>query len=567
MLKEALKLFLQKGRAVAIIVIGTLAWSWTMVKSGWLYSYGLGFWGANGHDGVWHIALIESLAKGTFRMPVFSGADLQNYHIGFDLMVALIYKITHVPVVNLYFQIIPPILAIFVGVLTYNFVFEWTKSKNASLWSTFFVYFGSGFGFLIGKGESAFWSQQAISSLINPPFALSLIFILLGLISLQKFTKTENTKYLIMSTLCFGLLIEVKIYAGLLVLGGLFVASIYDQIKNNKSGVTKTFLLSFGVSLVLFLLFEKGSGSLLVWQPFWFLETMMGLTDRLGWLRFFSAMNTYKSGHIWLKAIPAYFIALVIFYIGNLGTRMIKEFLVWKWLKNIKLIEWTEVFMSSIIVVGVIVPMLFLQKGTPWNTIQFFYYSLFFSAILAGIGSSQILENSKTLAIRYFKAGLIIFLTIPTTLFTLKEVYIPMRPPAMVSKEELSALKFLSAQPEGIVLTYPFDPTAAKIAEVNPPRPLYLYVSTAYVSAFSKQQTFLEDEVNLDITGYNWQQRRQEVVNWYKEKDQVKAREFLKTKGIKYVYWLRGQRAFLGEAQLGLTNIFEDSSVILYRVD
>src|SRR5258706_12556923 len=100
MLKEALKLFLQKGRAVAIIVIGTLAWSWTMVKSGWLYSYGLGFWGANGHDGVWHIALIESLAKGTFRMPVFSGADLQNYHIGFDLMVALIYKITHVPVVN-----------------------------------------------------------------------------------------------------------------------------------------------------------------------------------------------------------------------------------------------------------------------------------------------------------------------------------------------------------------------------------------------------------------------------------------------------------------------------------
>ena len=31
-----------------------------------------------------------------------------------------------------------------------------------------------------------FWSQQSISTLVNPPFALSLIFILSALISLQK---------------------------------------------------------------------------------------------------------------------------------------------------------------------------------------------------------------------------------------------------------------------------------------------------------------------------------------------------------------------------------------------
>ena len=56
-----------------LIIIGTISWSWTMVKSGWIYSYGMGFWGANGHDGIWHIALIESLARGSLQMPVFAG--------------------------------------------------------------------------------------------------------------------------------------------------------------------------------------------------------------------------------------------------------------------------------------------------------------------------------------------------------------------------------------------------------------------------------------------------------------------------------------------------------------
>lgn len=546
-----------------------------MVKSGWIYSFGMGFWGANGHDGVWHIALIENLSRGSFGMPVFGGFSLQNYHLGFDLLAALLHKFTFIPVVNLYFQILPPIFALLIGTLVYLFVWNWTHSKSASWWSTFFVYFGGGFGFLLGKGESAFWSQQAISTLINPPFALSLIFILVGIIGLQKYVETNETKYLILSILCFGLLMEVKIYAGLLVLGGLLCAILLELIKNKfhpsillRINIFKVFLGSLILSLLLFFAFERGSGSLLVWQPFWFLETMMGLTDRVGWLRFYSAINTYKSGHVWIKLIPAYFIALIIFYVGNLGTRIIKEFLVWKWLKNTKKFGWFEIFSSSIIVAGVIIPMFFLQKGTPWNTIQFFYYSLFFSSILAGVTVSDFIENSRlNTYIIYIIEVVIILLTIPTSIFSLKDIYVPGRPPAMLSNDEISALNFLSKQPDGVVLTYPFDSTLAKIAESNPPRPLYLYTSTAYVSAFSKHQTFLEDEVNLDITGYDWQTRLKEIEAWYKEPDQTKARGYLKSNNIKYVYWLQSQRALLGDKQLGLTKVFENPSVIIYKVD
>ncbi len=544
-----------------LIIVGTLLWSLTMVKSGWVYSYGMGFWGANGHDGIWHIALIEGLSKGSLGIPVFSGAPLQNYHIGFDLLLALIHKITSIPVVNLYFQVIPGVLAFLVGILTYNFVLNWTKSVGASVWSTLFVYFGGSFGWMIGKGESAFWSQQAVSSLINPPFAFSLVILLLGLICLQK------SKYIFAAVL-FGLLIEIKVYIGIRALGSLLMISVWRIIKARKYEFFWVFAGALILSLIVYLPLNRNSQGLMVWQPFWFLETMMSYSDRLNWQRFYSAMTTYKSGHIWYKLIPSYLVALTIFYVGNLGTRIFHGYLVLKRAKNLKLIDWEGLFIILVSVAGMMVPTFFLQKGTPWNTIQFFYYSIFFSSLLAGAATAQFFENSKLSVpmIRIIGTG-IVLLTIPTTIITLKDVYIPGRPPAMLSNEELSALKFLSKREDGAVLTYPFDPIAAKAAEASPPRPLYLYVSNAYVSAFSKHETFLEDEVNLDITGYDWRGRRVEVTSWYKESSQVKAREFLKKNNIKYIYWLKGQRAMLGEGQLGLRNIYENSAVTIYQVE
>ncbi len=551
-----------------LILTGTIVWSLTMVKSGLIYSYGAGFWGANGHDGIWHIALIDKLTEFPFMMPVFAGFPLQNYHIGFDLLVAFLHIETGFSISNLYFQILPPVFALLIGLLVYWFILSWTKSGRSAFWSVFFVYFGGGLGWLItlvriGRfdGESMFWSQQAISTLINPSFALSLIFILLGLIFLLKYQKTHKILFLIFSSIFFGLLIEIKIYAGVLVLAGLFVSCIWRVVKERKLDLVLTFLISLAISTLLFLgLGGKNPQSLLVFQPFWFLETMMGLSDRFGWMKFYSAMTTYRMGGIWIKAIAAYTAASIIFLIGNLGTRII-------FIRDIfKKLDFIKVFAFSIIAAGFVIPMFFLQKGTPWNTIQFFYYSLFFSAILAGITISRI---NKVILI------IVVLLTIPTTIGAMKH-YLPVMPPAKVSSGELEALNFLKNKPDGIVLTYPFDSIKAKEAEANPPRPLYLYESTAYVSAFSGKTTFFEDEVNLNITGYDWKVRLSEIKSWYKEPNQEKAREFLKKNNIKYVYWLKGdkrflyaseQRAYLGETQLGIERIFENKEVNIYQVE
>lgn len=547
--------------ATFLILIGSLSWSLTMVRSGLIFEFGAGFWGPNGHDGIWHIALIRQLAQGSLQMPVFAGEGLQNYHIGFDLLVAILHRLTTIPVINLYFQILPPLMATSIGILVYKFVSTW-QNKNAAIWSLFFVYFGGSLGWLVSfvrsqsfYGESMFWSQQSISTLINPPFALSLIILLLGLTTLQKYLEGNTKKHGVLSLILFGLLIEIKAYAGVLTLGALLLTAIFRFVRTKEQDLIFIFLGSALLSLLVFLPLNQASGSLLVLRPFWFMETMMGLSDRFGWQRFYEAMLAYKNGSFWLKAVPAYLVAFIIFILGNFGTRLISVLHLIKVAKNYKKIEEINIFLVSVLVAGVVTPMLFLQQGTPWNTIQFFYYSLFIAAIYAGISMQYLYKYLRVL---------IIILTIPTSLATLNYHYLTSTPPAQVPHYELEALEFLEQKPRGIVLTYPFDEKAAEKAIA--PRPLRQYVSTAYVSAYTGKLVYLEDEVNLDITSYDWKTRRQGVERFYKSLDHDFVYNFLRQNNIKYLYWVGSERAALGETQLGLRQVFDNRRVKVYEV-
>lgn len=555
-----------------LIFLGSISWSLTMIKSGLIYSYGMGFWGPNGHDGVWHIALSESLARGSWQMPVFAGETIKNYHIGFDLVLAWLSKLTLIPIHTLYFQILPPVLSILIGIYAYKLVFVWRKSKIEAFWVTFFVYFAGSFGWMVnllreGKlgGESMFWSQESISTLINPPFALSILLLFMGLRFLVKGLRNESRKQLFISTFIFGILIQIKVYAGLLILFSLFIAAIWRMIKRKGVLLMKVFLGSLIISIVLFSPLESQAGTTIVYQPFWFLETMMGVSDRLNWPRFYEAMIAYKQGSIWFKVFAAYSVALFIFIIGNLGTRIISLGWFYGRIRNFPRVSYISVIFTTIVLVGFTIPMFFVQSGTPWNTIQFVYFSLIFSAMLSGITFGKWLQKRSKLA-KTLSIIILVLFTIPTSIGTLTYVYLPSRPPAKVAADELDALNFLKNQSEGVVLTYPYDALLARQAENNPPRPLYLYESTAYVSAFSNKPVFLEDEVNLDITGYDWRDRRNSVIKFYESMDKQMVWNFLRENNISYIYWVHGQRATLGESQLGIEKIYENRNVNIYKV-
>lgn len=555
---------------ILLILLGSLSLVLTMFKSGLIYSFGMGFWGANGHDGIWHLAVIESIKRGSFVNPVFAGFPFQNYHLGYDLFVALISKLTGLESIWLYFQIFPIILSLLIGFLVYQFIYTWKKSKIQAFFAVFFVYFSGSFGWLVelvrrGRfdGESIFWAQQSISTLINPPFALSIVFILLGFIELRKFIQNNKLKNLIFSVLSFGILIQIKAYAGVLVLLSLSIGGIYDYLINRKLNVFKVFLLSLIFSLLIFLPFNLKSGSLFVFSPFWFLETLVGFKDRFYWERLYLALIQAKETGITFKAIISYFLAFLIFIVGNLGTRLIGLFSIKELLNKKKGIS-LDVIMIFIAFFGILIPMFFIQKGTAWNTIQFFYYSLFIFSIYSGLTLAKIFEKKNLLT--KILSGFILLATVPTSISTLYFHYLPKRAPAMISNQEIEALNFLSFQDEGIVLTYPYDSIKAKKAEVNPPRPLYLYESTAYVSAFAKKQLFLEDEVNLEITGYDWRERKMKILNFFEFFDKESMKEFLKENNITYIYLLNDQEMELLPEELGFEEIFSNSQVNIYKL-
>lgn len=546
------------------IILGSVIWSLTMVKSGLRYDFGIGFWGPNGHDGVWHISLANALSTGSYEMPIFAGEAIKNYHIGFDLFLAFLHRITSIPMSIIYFQILPFIFALLIGMLTYRFVLKWKGSKNAALWSTFFIYFAGNLGWLITLlrdgtigGESMFWAQPAVLTLINPPFAMSLVIILLGLNLLLKLTPKSKAFYVLIAII-FGMLIQIKAYSGIIILGALFVTGIYQFWKDHINTYLKLFFVSSTVSLLIFFP-NLASGSLLELKPFWFLETMMSFPDRLGWSRFGEAMVNYRLGGEWVKAFSAYFLALVIFWFGNWGTRFISKFYYLSYIKNKKFPESIDIFILSATIIGFLASMLFIQKGTAWNTIQFLYYSLFFASIISGIVFSQILNATSHKAKRTFLVLSMIAFTIPTTLGVMKH-YLPSRPPAKISHEELNALEFLSLQEEGTVLVMPFDRVASEKAISNPPRPLYLYESTAYVSAYSGQNVWMEDEVNLDITGYDWQSRRNKLLEVINSNDSEVINRFLEEENIKYIYVAEGNKDVFSS----LTEIYQNELINLY---
>lgn len=556
-----------KKLTIFIILIGSITWSLVMVRSGLMYEYGLGFWGPNGHDGIWHLSIIESLAKGSVKMPIFAGEGLKNYHIGFDIFVAVLHALTKIPVKYLYFQIVPIFFSLAIGILSYIYIKNWRGRASAN-WSLFFIYFGGSLGWLVSfirndtfYGESMFWSQQAISTLINPPYAMSLIFLLLGLIFYQSYLNSERIISAWVAILCFSLLLSIKAYAGVLLLLSLFLYSLYRYFVNRKFSDFYIFFASLILSLVLFLPLNKNSSGLLIVKPFWFLETMMGLSDRFGWQRYFEAMTAYKSGSIYVKFIPAYLGAFIIFILGNFSTRLIGLLYLCKF--KVKNYGMEGMTMVLIILGGIMAPMIFLQQGTAWNTIQFFYYAQYFMAILAGIVLSDI-NKKLPHKIAFLFSTLIIFVTIPTCIATLKYHYLTNTPPAALPKEEFEALRFLAKMPDGVVLTYPYDPLVKD--DMDPPVPLYAYVSSAYVSAFSKKTVFLEDEVNLTITGYDWKNRREVVEGWLNSNDHEYVYSFLRANNISYIYWVRGQRAVLGETQLGIEEIFKNSRVSIYEI-
>lgn len=560
----------QTALTLVLWLFSALIFASTMFRSGLVYDFGVGFWGPNGHDAVWHLALIESLKHSVPpENPLFAGVVLKNYHWGFDLAVALMSKVSRVSSSILYFQLIPLIFALSIGIVCYKLVRVMGGAKFAGVGAVWLVYFAGSFGWLVTLltngsigGESLFWSMQAVSTLINPPFAMSLIILFSSLLVWQKYRQTNSVSVALLLGLLLAILSTVKIYAGILLGLAYLFYPLFLVTKHHKPTRFDILLVVAGAVFSILALVFMGislTSDTLVFQPLWFVHTMIESLDKL-YLPTLATLRQNLAVQPMSWKLPFFILIELmlvgIFIVGNLGVRVLSIFELKQRCYKAKPID---ILLKAFLGFSLGIPLVFIQKGTSWNTIQFFYYFLFVASLYTALWLERVYKKGT----KWAKVSVlaILLLAIPTTISTLRG-YWGYPPPAALSRSELQALAFLHAQPYGRVLSFPFDRFAQK---GHTPIPLFMYETTAYVSAYSAKPSFLADEMNLEITGYPWQQRKKEVDAFFSTTNVYQKRGFLVNNQIDYVYLLTDQALTLDQ-NLGLAEIFTNNQVRIYKV-
>jgi len=529
----------------------------SVFKDSKLYPFGLGYWGSNSHDAVFHLSLIEKIAENPLSLshPQLAGEKLGNYHFIFDYFAGLLVRLTHIPSSQIYFFFLPLFMAVLLTYFTIKLLRLWKFKEIEIIVSLIFVYLAGSLGFIpsllsgnsIFGGESAFWANQSFSIFLNPPYALSILFIVITLLFIEKY-KEKKTIFNFFGAIFFGgLLAQTKVYAFILLSAGLLFTGQW------------IFLLLSGIFGVLITLpFSSSTGFPFEFSPFWFIKSMFASSDRLNFEKAANAWQAYEATGSTIKLIIVNLLGVIIFLTGNIGTRFLG---VWQIIKG-KNAFISQRILIVISLVGILIPLVFTQKYNPWNSIQFMYYSLFVFGLFAGRGTITIINKINSRFLKVSTIVLSILFTLMTTIGSIGE-HLSYNPSSRIGYTELRALEFLKTQPKGIVLSPYYDGQLA--SRILTPKPIFAYNSTAYIGAISGQPEFLSDTINLDITGYNYKERAKDIQRFYNTEDLEWAKNFLKENNIKYIYQTPLKSIKLNPYSLSIVRIFESAEINIYK--
>lgn len=562
LLAPVIYLFLRlsrKNRTIATIgLLSSFFPLTTMIMSGRAYYYGFGFWGPSGHDGIFHLSIMNSFRQSlsSFINPQFVGAKINNYHIAFDYIGGLVSRLFDLTSVDLYFRILPIIIALLLVVLLVKLLEKWRYSYSAKALAVSGVFLTGSLGFLVKllgegrllSGESIFWANQAVSMFINPPFVSSVV-ILIAFLFLYKEDEKLGWKGLLLLSFLGGLLAQVKVYAFLLLGGSLLLTRQYRL------------LIGVGITGLLFLLPSlSNTGQFpFVFSPLWFIRTMVEAHDRLNWRQAAQAWQVYEAQGALFKLFTLNAVAALIFLLGNFGVRL---FSLPVFFQNSQFVS--EKLAKLITILGVIVPFIFVQAENPWNTIQFIYYSLFFSTIFAAYIIGNFLTRVRKPLIYFAVVISLALIALPTTFGTLLDYLSPLSA-SRISSNELRALDILRQQPRGTVMSMPFFSSMTSPRIVSP-KPLYAYTSTAYISAMSGQPEYISDLINLSIMGYQYEARLKNVQRFFNTNDKTWAKQFLIDNNIRYVYETYLYPFKVSPGDICLTKIFDSGEINIYKL-
>lgn len=481
------------GVLAACSLASTLTFTWIVTPDSFSLQRG------QLHDSAWHIALINNLQQAIPPAhPSSSELVVTQYHYFYDLIVAALAANYRVPISVIYFQFFPLVLSLLLA-SSVAILATRLHSKKLAVCVLFWTFFGGSFAYLIpfflpGNtwSESSFWVSQTFAMMVNPQmiFSLATVATVGWLLTLDQPTLSRTGHRWLHSLLLIIMVASIgyKSY-GWMVMGALYGSFLLIKLLQTRQLSYLGWGALFGLlSLPVVWLITGFNTSSFFWLPLWYLTSMVESPDRLNYPVLKLRELTYLADGNTFGVVRVRLLEFLIFVVGNLGTRVLLFAwpLVWLWdgyrRQRLPKINPVVVALISGGLFSASFPLLFLQRGAVWNSIQFWYYTLLFANLFVAwllVELHQRWQPSKVATVAI--VSLLIGLSLPTYWVTQREKLLETE---VFTRDQKNLLAQLN--PQDKVLICPGDSQ--------------LY-QTSLVTAFSGASIYLANQAQLSITG------------------------------------------------------------------
>lgn len=525
-------------------------------------------------DGFWRLSIIAELThRFPPQIPGFPPILLKNYHFFYDLLIASASMVTHIGIIPLYTRYFTLLSAFFLVATVYALVREIVQSHWLALIGSLLTVLTGNLSYVLPLLSSRyqFFSRSNIFMADSPfdqshnPFNLLAyaLFLTAVLLVLMWERKRQRRIFFVLGIIT-GVLIGVKIYAGLLVTFGIGVIMAYELFVKKKFHwqILSPLLLTLPVVATM-----KGPGfSLLIFNPGWLLIKMIEDLDRLNLTDMALKEQYYRSTGNIFRLFQLKTEQLLLYLVGNLNIRLLALGYLVKKFRSPKLPPLTLLFMVSLTVAALGIPLFFSQSRAVYDSIQFTPYALLLLSIFAVSVLEKLflwLKRRTSTLVAWLGVGILVLVAVPTNIDILVE---KLKAGAyVVSSDEVSALQYIkrSSGASAIILT-----------DLDSDKMTYMYVP-----AISERRTYLSGPPLVEQTGVNTLAREQAIRNFFEfrptidgipgglsQVDTQEKKEFLTANNIQYIFLSESglsNRRLLNALKLPL--VYENPTVVIYE--
>ena len=549
------------------IIFTALIQSAVLIRSALPTPDGLNFINLSFHDSMQHLAIIKRLYQ-SFDIANFgfSGPVLNNYHHLIDLALAALTRFSAVSLYDTYYRLYPLTISAIFCLSLFTFTRNLTKNTPLSTLAILFTVFSGNASYFVHfvRGSDFHWGSNTflinplVDLLQNPASIFVLAQTLTVLLLLKRYPKLKyNHQLLVLLNIAIiaGTMIGFKAWGGLLILAALFLASLFHALKTRDFKPAVSWFGVVGLSLFLLLPhFDPATSASPVWAPGWSLQRMVNDPDRWNDLNEILKEQHYLSVNSWHYLAFTYAKWFVIYLLGNYWLRLIGLFYLLTTLRHWHRFQLFDSALLGLTLASFALPLFFNQGRMAYDIEQFSPYAL----MLAGIYTLYIFFRFLKHSLPQAK---------PPAVFLLVIIFILISAPSnatsiiartsadttTITNSELASYNQIASAStaDAVVLLYPGERTNATLEFAN----------------FTGRTTYYSGRTLSVITGQDWETRRQQAFNFFKNTDPAAQSIFLTDNHLDYIFLYRQDLNHVSLPTSPLARlIFETEAGLFYAV-